>query len=97
MRSIDYLKGIDEEALNHIDSREAIMGLSWLDPDLDPLEFLAMNVERKAHAIRYINQDGNPEVKRDALDDASLDLLGYAYLLRARIKGVSEDSNSPSR
>jgi len=81
MRSVDYLNDINEEVLKHIDSREDIMGLSWLDSDLDPLEFLAMNVERKAHAIRYINQD-----KKDALEDASLDLLGYAYLLRARIK-----------
>lgn len=97
MKSIDYLRDINEEVLAHIDSRESIMGLSWLSSDVDPLEFLAMNVERKAHAVRYINQDGKPEIRDEALDDASLDLLGYAYLLRARIKQArNENSNSPS-
>jgi len=97
MRSIDYLKGIDEEVLRHIDSREPVMGLSWLNHDLDPLEFLAMNVERKAHAIRYINSDVPPNVRQAALDDASLDMLGYAYLLRARVRReANEDTNSSS-
>lgn len=86
MRSIDYLKDINGEVLAHIDSREEVMGLSWLDPDLDPLEFLAINVERKAHAIRYIVQNCKEAIKKEALEDASLDMLGYAYLLRARIK-----------
>jgi hypothetical protein len=83
MPSSDYLKDINKEILDWIDSKDEVYGLDWLDKDVVPLSSFALDLKRKAHGISKIVEAGN---RNKLLLQELLDLLGYAYLFYYRVK-----------
>jgi hypothetical protein len=86
MHSSDYLQGIHQKVLDHVDSRDGVAGLDWLESDEEPLRFLSMNVERKARVISSVIEKGLEKERQEGLLDAILDLLGYSYGLYYRVE-----------
>lgn len=89
MPSSDYLKDINQEVLDLIDSRDVTAGMEWINPEVEPLDFFFQNTHRKAFVIKRVfereggNLDGN--ALKGVLQE-TLELLGYAYLLYYRLK-----------
>jgi len=84
--SSDYLKDIDKEVLDWIDSKDMVYGLDWLDKEVVPLISLVQDLRRKAHGIGKIVENGLDEARQGLLIQELLDLLGYAYIFYWRAK-----------
>jgi len=91
MPSSDYLKDINQEVLDLIDSRDATAGMEWINPEVEPLDFFFQNTHRKAFVIKKVFEREGGNLKGEALKGVvreTLELLGYAYLLYRRLKDL---------
>ena len=93
MPSSDYLKDINQEVLDLIDSRDPTAGMEWINPEVEPLDFFFQNTHRKAFVIKRVfdREGGNleDEVLKGVVQE-TLELLGYAYLLYWRLRNKGE-------
>ncbi len=78
-----HLAYISRLVLEHMDSRDPVGGLSWMD--VYPIEDAVYDVGRKFRLVDHVISNGKlGESKKVALDNI-LDLLGYAYILYYKV------------
>lgn len=90
MKSSDNLKEEVKEILDHIDSRDRVAGLCWMDPSVEPLEFFLQNMKRKLFIAELVFYRDGLEAGKEVLRDTTLDLLGYSILWYWRVKNQLE-------